>query len=63
MPGKVVKVLVSAGDEISAGQALIVIEAMKMENEIFSPRAGRIAEIFATSGGAVERGAALIRIE
>jgi biotin carboxyl carrier protein len=63
MPGKVVKVLVGAGDEVNAGQALIVIEAMKMENELFSPRNGRIAELLVTSGGAVERGAPLIRIE
>ena len=43
MPGKVVRVLVTAGDEVAAGQGLVVLEAMKMQNEMKAPRAGRVA--------------------
>src|SRR5262249_17275543 len=45
MPGRVVRVLVAAGDEVAIGQPLVVIEAMKMENELRAKRAGRIAEV------------------
>jgi len=59
MPGKVVRVLVKAGDEVGEGQGLIVVEAMKMENELKSPKAGKITELHAVEGAAVESGAKL----
>lgn len=60
MPGRVVKLLVKAGDRVTAGQGLAVVEAMKMENELKAPRAGAVAEILATEGTAVEAGASLV---
>jgi len=63
MPGKVVRLLVTPGQEVQAGQGLIVVEAMKMENEIASPRAGRVAEVAVTSGQTVESGAKLVVLE
>ncbi|HKY06218.1 MAG TPA: acetyl-CoA carboxylase biotin carboxyl carrier protein subunit, partial [Blastocatellia bacterium] len=53
MPGKVVRVLRAAGDEVEAGQGVVVVEAMKMQNEIKSPRHGRIVEIRVTEGATV----------
>jgi biotin carboxyl carrier protein len=63
MPGKRVRVLVSAGQEVGAGQGLVVMEAMKMENEIRSPRAGRVKEAPVREGQAVETGALLVLLE
>ena len=63
MPGKVVRVLVSEGDQVLAGQGLVVVEAMKMENEIGAPRAGRVASVHVEPGRAVEGGATLVVIE
>jgi len=63
MPGKVVRILVSAGQEVKAGLGLVVIEAMKMENELRSPRAGVVKEIRAREGQTVEAGALLIVVE
>ena len=62
MPGRVVRVLVAAGDEIENGQPLVVIEAMKMENELRSKRAGRVAEVLVSPGQAVEGNAKLIKL-
>jgi biotin carboxyl carrier protein len=59
MPGKVVRVLVKVGDEVTEGQGLLVVEAMKMENELRSPKAGKITELHAVEGAAVESGAKL----
>ena len=59
MPGKVVRVLVKAGDEVGEGQGLIVVEAMKMENELKSPKAGKVTELHAVEGATVESGAKL----
>ena len=59
MPGKIVRVLTPAGTAVQAGQGLLVIEAMKMENEIRAPRAGRVQEIAVRDGQAVETGALL----
>jgi biotin carboxyl carrier protein len=59
MPGRVVRVLEATGAEVAAGQALVVIEAMKMENELKSPRAGRVLEVAVREGQAVEAGALL----
>ena len=63
MPGKVVRVLVAAGDAVEAGQGLVVVEAMKMENEIASPRAGRVKSVEVTPGQNVEAGARLVVLE
>jgi biotin carboxyl carrier protein len=60
MPGKIVRVLVAAGDEVVLGQGLVVVEAMKMENEIAAPRAGRVIELSVAPGQTVEAGAKLI---
>jgi biotin carboxyl carrier protein len=59
MPGKIVRVLVAAGDQVTARQGLVVVEAMKMENELRAPHAGRVAELTVREGQAVEAGATL----
>lgn len=63
MPGLVVRVLVQPGDKVVAGQGLVVIEAMKMENELRSPGAGSVKAISAVPGKAVEKGALLVELE
>ena len=63
MPGKVVAVLVEVGATVERGHGLLVIEAMKMENEIAAPRAGRVAAIRVQPGQAVEAGEVLAVIE
>ncbi len=63
MPGKVVKVLVEEGEEVGANQGLIVIEAMKMENEFKARAKGKVKEIFVSEGDVVEGGDKLILIE
>jgi biotin carboxyl carrier protein len=63
MPGRVVRVLVSAGDTVAARQGVVVVEAMKMENELRSPRAGRVKEVPVAAGAAVEAGRVLVVIE
>jgi pyruvate carboxylase len=60
MPGKVVKVLVEPGDEVAARQGLVVIEAMKMENELRASRAGRVLEVHVEDGARVEAGRLLV---
>lgn len=60
MPGKVVRVLVKPGDQVEEGQDLVVVEAMKMENAVPSPRAGRVLELAAAPGDTVESGAPLV---
>jgi biotin carboxyl carrier protein len=59
MPGRVVRVLEAPGADVAAGQGLVVIGAMKMENELRSPRAGRVLEVAVREGQAVEAGALL----
>jgi len=54
MPGRIVKVLVRAGDVVAARQGLLVVEAMKMENELRAPRAGTVAEVRVSEGAPVE---------
>ena len=56
MPGKVVRVMVRAGDAVEAGQGLLVVEAMKMQNEIKSPKAGKIERIAVQEGQTVNAG-------
>jgi biotin carboxyl carrier protein len=63
MPGKIVRVAAAAGQQVEAGECLIVMEAMKMENEIRAPRAGRVKEVLVKDGQAVESGALLILVE
>jgi biotin carboxyl carrier protein len=63
MPGKVVAVLVEAGAAVERGQGVLVLEAMKMENEIAAPRAGTVVDICVKPGQAVEAGELLARIE
>jgi biotin carboxyl carrier protein len=63
MPGKVVRVMVRAGDAVEAGQGLLVVEAMKMQNEIKSPKAGKIECIAAQEGQTVNAGEVLAVIE
>jgi len=63
MPGKLLRVLVELGEEVSSGQGLVVVEAMKMENELRAPRAGRVTEIAVQEGQVVEAGALLAVVE
>jgi len=63
MPGRVVNVLVKAGDEVAAEQGVLVVEAMKMENELKSPKAGKVIEVRVSAGQAVEKGEILAVIE
>jgi biotin carboxyl carrier protein len=62
MPGKIVKVLVNPGDAVEAGRGVLVMEAMKMENELKAARAGTVQEIRVKEGQAVEMGALLLVI-
>lgn len=62
MPGKIVKVLVTEGEQVERDQGLLVIEAMKMQNEVRAPRAGRVERIYVVEGRGVETGAALLRL-
>ena len=63
MPGKVVRIMVQEGEKVAKGQGLMVIEAMKMENEIESPKEGKVASLKVDVGQAVESGAALVVVE
>lgn len=63
MPGKVIKLLVAEGERVEAGQALIVVEAMKMQNETKSPKAGVVTKIFAQEGATVAAGERLLLVE
>jgi biotin carboxyl carrier protein len=63
MPGKVVRVLVEAGQKVEAGQGVVVVEAMKMQNEMKSPKAGAVAELRAEVGATVNAGDVLAVIE
>ena len=63
MPGRVVRVLAAAGQDVEARQPIVVVEAMKMENELRAPRAGRIKEIAVAPGTSVEAGRILAVIE
>jgi biotin carboxyl carrier protein len=63
MPGKVIRVPVATGDRVRAGQPLVVVEAMKMENELRAGRDGTIADLRAREGMSVDAGALLVVIE
>jgi biotin carboxyl carrier protein len=62
MPGRVVKVLVEPGARVKQGDGVVVVEAMKMENELFSPITGSVERVLVAAGDAVERGAPLVEI-
>ena len=63
MPGKVVRVLVKPGDEVKARQGLVVVEAMKMENELRAARDGRVRDVAVTEGQSVDAGTVLLVVE
>jgi biotin carboxyl carrier protein len=63
MPGKVVRILAPAGTKVEAGQGIVVVEAMKMQNEIKSPKAGTVVKIAAQEGAAVVAGEVLAVVE
>jgi len=63
MPGKTVRLLVAAGDTVVAGQGLLVVEAMKMQNELKSPKGGRVVALPAREGATVAAGEVLAVIE
>jgi biotin carboxyl carrier protein len=63
MPGIVREIRVTPGEEVPAGHPLLILEAMKMENEIRTQRAGRVAKIGAGPGDTVEGGAVLVELE
>jgi acetyl/propionyl-CoA carboxylase alpha subunit len=63
MPGKIVRVLVNPGETVEEGQGLIVVEAMKMQNEMKSPKTGRVAEVRTSAESTVAAGDVLVVIE
>jgi len=63
MPGRVVRVLLRAGDDVAAGEGVIVVEAMKMQNEIKSPKSGRVVEIRVVEGATVNANQVLAVVE
>jgi biotin carboxyl carrier protein len=63
LPGLVVAIAVQVGDEVSPGASLLTIEAMKMQNEVRAPHAGRVSSVAVVAGQAVAAGTPLLRIE
>jgi biotin carboxyl carrier protein len=63
MPGKVVRIMVALGDEVEAGQGIVVVEAMKMQNEMKAPRSGKVAAIQVKENDSVVAGAVLAVID
>ena len=63
MPGRVVRVLVAVGDRVTAGQGVVVVEAMKMENDLRSPKDGVVKEVLVVPGAAVDSGAVLVVVD
>lgn len=63
MPGKVIKVFVKEGDAVTEGQGLLVVEAMKMENEVKATKAGKVTQVACVEGATVENNAKLVVIE
>ena len=60
MPGNILKVAVSTGQAVKEGDLLVVLEAMKMENEIFAPKAGTVAQVLVQKGSTVDTDATLV---
>ena len=63
MPGKIVRVKVSVGDRVEAGDGLVVVEAMKMQNELKAPKAGIVTALEVEAGGSVAAGEVLVVVE
>jgi biotin carboxyl carrier protein len=63
MPGKIIRLLVAVGDEVAAGQGILVIEAMKMQNEVKAPRDGRVTALNVKENESVSAGVTLAIIE
>ena len=63
MPGKIVRVKVSVGDAVAAGDGLVVVEAMKMQNELKAPKAGTVTAVEVAEGGSVAAGEVLVVVE
>ena len=63
MPGRVIKLLVEQGARVESGQPVVVVEAMKMQNEMKSPKAGLVAKIYALEGATVAAGEKLLAVE
>lgn len=63
LPGTIIKILVSPGDDVKAGDTLLILEAMKMENEIVSPSSGKVREVRVSEGQRVETGDVLVVLE
>ena len=59
MPGNILKILVSPGQQVKEGEVVIILEAMKMENEIVAPKTGTVAQLLVAKGAVVETGATL----
>ena len=62
MPGNILKINVTVGQKVNEGDTLLVLEAMKMENEVAAPRSGTVAQIIVSKGAVVETGAPLVVI-
>ena len=60
MPGNILKVAVTAGQSVKEGDLLVVLEAMKMENEIFAPKSGTVAQVLVSKGSTVDTGATMV---
>ena len=60
MPGNILKVNVSAGQQVNKGDVLVVLEAMKMENEIMAPKSGTVAQVIVSKGSTVDTDAPLV---
>ncbi len=63
MPGTVIKIVKNAGDAVNAGEVVLILEAMKMENEITAPVSGTVAAINCTEGGTVAGGDVLFEVK
>ncbi len=63
LPGNILAVKVAAGEAVTKGQLLVIVEAMKMENEVLSPRDGTVAQVIASKGSVVETGAPLLTLQ
>jgi biotin carboxyl carrier protein len=62
MPGLIVEALVSVGDSVQEGQSVVILESMKMQNELKAPRSGRVTTVNASKGQTVDKGAVLVII-
>ena len=63
MPGRVIKFLVQSGASVKSGESLVVVEAMKMQNEVKAPKDGVVSKVFATEGATVAAGEPLLRLD